>query len=107
MQPDKLLNRNFVLLFQGQFVSQLGSFIYFVAIVFWIRHATDSATIVGLLALMSMLIFDESFHLLMAFVGGEESKIDEQRLLSHSYTSNNEQTRHTNRRRRHKWIGRC
>jgi len=29
MQPDKLLNRNFVLLFQGQFVSQLGSFYLF------------------------------------------------------------------------------
>jgi len=25
--PDKLLNKNFVLLFQGQFVSQLGSYI--------------------------------------------------------------------------------
>ena len=52
---DKLLNRNFVLLFQGQFVSQLGSFIYFVAIVFWIKHATDSATIVGLIAMVATI----------------------------------------------------
>lgn len=52
---DKLLNKNFVLLFQGQFVSQLGSYIYFVAIVFWIKHATDSATIVGLLAMVATI----------------------------------------------------
>jgi DHA3 family macrolide efflux protein-like MFS transporter len=52
---DKLLNKNFVLLFQGQFVSQLGSYIYFVAIVFWIKHATDSATIVGLIAMVATI----------------------------------------------------
>jgi DHA3 family macrolide efflux protein-like MFS transporter len=55
MQPEKLLNKNFVLLFQGQFVSQLGSYVYFVAIVFWIKHATDSATIVGLIAMLATI----------------------------------------------------
>ena len=55
MTADKLLNKNFVLLFQGQFVSQLGSFVYFVAIVFWIKHATDSATIVGLIAMLATI----------------------------------------------------
>jgi len=55
MAADKLFNKNFVLLFQGQFVSQLGSFIYFVAIVFWIKHATDSATIVGLIAMLATI----------------------------------------------------
>jgi len=52
---SKLFNKNFVLLFQGQFVSQLGSFVYFVAIVFWIKHATDSATIVGLIAMLATI----------------------------------------------------
>ena len=55
MQTDKLFNKNFVLLFQGQFVSQLGSYVYFVAIVFWIKHATDSATIVGLIAMLATI----------------------------------------------------
>jgi len=55
MAASKLLNKNFVLLFQGQFVSQLGSFVYFVAIVFWIKHATDSATIVGLIAMLATI----------------------------------------------------
>ena len=50
-----LFNKNFVLLFQGQFISQLGSFVYFVAIVFWIKHATDSATIVGLIAMLATI----------------------------------------------------
>jgi len=55
MATDKLLNKNFVLLFQGQFVSQLGSHVYFIAIVFWIKHATDSATIVGLIAMLATI----------------------------------------------------
>ena len=55
MSAVKLFNKNFVLLFQGQFVSQLGSFVYFVAIVFWIKHATDSATIVGLIAMLATI----------------------------------------------------
>ncbi len=55
MSAVTLFNRNFVLLFQGQFVSQLGSFVYFVAIVFWIKHATDSATIVGLIAMLATI----------------------------------------------------
>ena len=55
MSAVKLFNKNFVLLFQGQFVSKLGSFVYFVAIVFWIKHATDSATIVGLIAMLATI----------------------------------------------------
>jgi len=55
MAANKLLNKNFILLFQGQFVSELGSFVYFVSIVFWIKHATDSATIVGLIAMVATI----------------------------------------------------
>jgi len=53
--PEKLFNRNFFLLFQGQLVSQIGTSVYMVALVFWIKHATDSPTLVGLLAMAAML----------------------------------------------------
>jgi MFS family permease len=55
MQPAKLLNKNFVLLYQGQLVSQIGSSVYLIAIIFWIKHATGSATIVGLLAMVATI----------------------------------------------------
>src|SRR5215470_5246104 len=46
-RPAKLLNRNFVLLWMGQAVSQLGSQVQVVAMVFWIKRATDSASLIG------------------------------------------------------------
>jgi MFS family permease len=55
MQPSRLLNRHFVLLFQGQLVSQIGSSVYLVALVFWVKHATDSATLIGLLAMVATI----------------------------------------------------
>jgi len=55
MQPTKLLNKHFVLLFQGQLVSQIGSSVYLVALIFWVKHATDSATLIGLLAMVSTI----------------------------------------------------
>lgn len=55
MAPEKLFNRHFFLLFQGQLVSQIGSSVYLVALVFWIKHATDSPTLVGLLAMAAMI----------------------------------------------------
>jgi len=55
MTPTKLLNKHFVLLFQGQLVSQIGSSVYLVALVFWVKHATDSATLIGLMAMVSTI----------------------------------------------------
>jgi MFS family permease len=55
MQPAKLLNKHFVLLFQGQLVSQIGSSVYMIALVFWVKHATDSATLIGLLAMVATI----------------------------------------------------
>ncbi|MGB5684588.1 MAG: MFS transporter [Candidatus Electrothrix sp.] len=45
-QP-RLLNKNFLLFWQGQLVSSIGSHISGVAVTLWIAERTDSATLVG------------------------------------------------------------
>jgi MFS transporter, DHA3 family, macrolide efflux protein len=54
-QPSKLMNRNFLLLWQGQLVSQIGSQVAIVAMVFWIKENTGSASLVSLLLIASVL----------------------------------------------------
>ncbi len=54
-EPTKLFNRNYALLFQGQLVSRLGTQIYAIAMILWIKDATDSATLVGLLLMVSAI----------------------------------------------------
>ena len=54
-QPTKLLNRNYFLQWQGQSISFLGSQAFAVAMLFWIKHATGSAALMGLLQMLSTL----------------------------------------------------
>lgn len=54
-KPSKLMNRNFYLLWQGQSISALGAQVFTIATLFWIKHATDSATLVGILMMLSAL----------------------------------------------------
>lgn len=54
-QARGLWNRDHVLLWQGQLVSQIGNQAYLVALMFWTLEATGSASIMGLLLMTSAL----------------------------------------------------
>jgi DHA3 family macrolide efflux protein-like MFS transporter len=54
-RPTKLLNKNFVLLWQGQLVSLFGVQAYSIAMMFWIKHQTGSATLMGLVMMVSQI----------------------------------------------------
>ena len=51
----RLLNRDFLLLWQGQLVSQVGNQAFLVAQMFWLMEATESASLMGLLLMSSSL----------------------------------------------------
>lgn len=53
--PGPLLNRNFLLLWSGQAVSQLGNQAYSLAMMFWLMEKTGSASLMGLVMMFSAL----------------------------------------------------
>ena len=59
------MNRDFFLLWQGQLVSQLGSQLCLIGFILWVKHATNSGLLIGLIAVMSSLP-----GILMAPIGG-------------------------------------
>jgi MFS family permease len=54
-QPTKLLNKNFFLLWQGQLVSRLGVNIYGIAMVLYLKDMTQSATLMGIMWMLTGL----------------------------------------------------
>ncbi len=50
-----MLNRNFVLIWLGQMVSQIGTQMFSLALLFWILETTGSATMMGLVAMSAAL----------------------------------------------------
>ena len=53
--PDRLFNLDFVLLWQGQLVSQVGNQAFLVAQMFWLMESTGSAAVMGLLLMSGAL----------------------------------------------------
>ncbi|MCL5996766.1 MAG: MFS transporter [Chloroflexi bacterium] len=54
-QQIKLMNRHFVLLWMGLSVSRLGAQAFDIAMLFWVKHATDSATLMGMVLMLASL----------------------------------------------------
>ena len=54
-EPSRLWNKNFLLLWQGQLVSQIGQRYFNVGMLFYIKQATESATLMGAMMLFSTL----------------------------------------------------
>lgn len=54
--PPRLMNKNFILLWQGQTVSMVGTQISGIAMLFWLKHSTESPVLMGTLQMVSGLV---------------------------------------------------
>ena len=54
-KPVKLFNKNYLLLWQGQSVSRLGSQMYYMAMVIWITNQTGSASLLALMGIIGAI----------------------------------------------------
>ena len=52
---NHLFNKDFIILWHTQLISQFGSQAFSIGMIFWIKHATDSATLMGTLLMISMI----------------------------------------------------
>lgn len=55
-QNDKLLNKNYILMVQGNAVSALGDILYSVAIGFWVYEASGSSALMGIMSSIAMFV---------------------------------------------------
>ena len=65
IEPTKLLNKNFILLWQGQLISMLGNAIFMFTLIFTVKKATQSASLIGIL----MMTFSIASILVMPIAG--------------------------------------
>ncbi|MGB5875690.1 MAG: MFS transporter [Bacteroidota bacterium] len=53
--PKKLMNINYVLLIQGQFISRVGASLTAMVLLLWVKDATGSASLMGLMSMVSTI----------------------------------------------------
>jgi MFS family permease len=63
--PKRFFNINYLLIWQGQLVSRLGTQVSSVVMLLWIKQATDSASLMGLMAILTNIPV-----IVMGIVGG-------------------------------------
>jgi len=72
-KSERLWNRNFLLLWQGQLVSSVGDVAYEIALGFWILLATGSSGLMGALMAASMACWGSSCRIQVSVGGGLQS----------------------------------